>query len=642
MKSRYRALRALLALTLSLCSGVATAKELHWRALEVDARLESDGTLSVSEIQRMVFTGEWNGGERKFRLGSGQRLIFDRIVRLDPGSASGRELREGNLDAVDEYAWASGNTLRWRSRLPSDPEFSNTEIAYRLDYRITGVLRRLATEKYELDHQFAFTERDGEIEHLVVHLSLAPEWRPLGDLASTWEAGPIAPGDGFVVHAELRYAGGSPPANAAPPQLPTWFWVAVAGIYILGARLFLWRTHERDRALGRFDRLAVGPVDASWLEEHVLSLPPEVVGAMWDRNVGSAEVAATLARLTQEGKLRTEVTVSGRIFKSENLHLELLVDRNTLSDYETKLVDGLFGASQVTDTESIRKRYRSTGFDPASKIRAGLESRLKRVGGFAEGSPKPAWRPTGILLLAGFLLVAGTLTAASSGLFKSLPPGNAGPSIALIFALVLVSIPGWIGAFVGQGRVTGLFGPHVALFLSELATAALLILFAFIPAMSAGLLLGGLCVALAIARSQANVLATRESAESLVRRRELLAARDHFERELAKERPALEDRWFPYLLAFGLAPKMDRWFRRFGGTLQRSGATYTSMSGGSGSSSGGGWSGGGGAFGGGGASATWAMAATAMSSGVAAPSSSGSGGGSSSGGSSGGGGGGGW
>ena len=155
---------------------------------------------------------------------------------------------------------------------------------------------------------------------------------------------------------------------------------------------------------------------------------------------------------------------------------------------------------------------------------------------------------------------------------------------------------------------------------------------------------GGLLFALGLTRSHANILATRESAESLARRRELAAARDHFAAELAKEQPQLDDRWFPYLLAFGLAPKMERWFRRFGTLAERRGSTYTSMAGGGGSFSGSGgsngWSGGGGAFGGGGASATWAMAATAMSSGVSAPSSSG--GGSSGGGSSGGGGGGGW
>jgi hypothetical protein len=153
-------------------------------------------------------------------------------------------------------------------------------------------------------------------------------------------------------------------------------------------------------------------------------------------------------------------------------------------------------------------------------------------------------------------------------------------------------------------------------------------------------------VALAMARATFNILSTRESAEGLIRRRELERARDYFERELRKDQPQLEDRWFPYLLALGLAPDVDKWFRRFGGVARGVGGTMRtspgSFSTGGGSSSGGSsWTGGGGSFGGAGASATWAMAATAMSAGVSKPGSSSSGGGGG-GGSSGGGGGGGW
>ncbi len=647
MASRRNRIRFATATALLCVAAGVFAKELHWQALEVDARLESDGTLTIAEVQRMVFTGDWNGGERKFRLGSGQRLTLDRLVRLDDGGASGSELRPGNLDAVDEYKWAESDTLRWRSRLPSDPEFDATELDYRLDYRVTGALRKIGEHAYRLDHQFAFTERDGAIERLVVHLTLAPEWRPASGLPVSWELGPLAPGEGFVLTTDFAYEGSAAPANAVPPQLPSWMRLGVVAVFVAGALGFERATRRRDRALGRFAATsspARERIDPAWLEEKVFALAPEVVGAMWDRAVGSAEVAATLARLTQEGKLKTEVTVSGRIFKSENLHLELLADRASLSDYEGKLIDGLFGGARVTDTDSIRRRYRSTGFDPAGKIRSGVEARLKRVRGFAEGSPKPSWKPTALLLLAGIAVLAATALAAAAGLLGGAAPGASALCIGLPIALLVVSIPGWVGALTGQGRVGSLAGPYFGLLLSGAATAGTLWGFAGRPAASVSLLVGGLLVALALARSHANVLATRESVESLARRRELAAARDYFAAELAKEHPGLDDRWFPYLLAFGLAPKMERWFRRFGALAQTSAGSFTSMAGGSGGGSGGsgGWSGGGGAFGGGGASATWAMAATAMSAGVSAPSSSGGSGGGGGGGSSGGGGGGGW
>ena len=45
----------------------AFARELHWSAMDVRARLDDSGTLHVVERQAMVFTGDWNGGERIFR-----------------------------------------------------------------------------------------------------------------------------------------------------------------------------------------------------------------------------------------------------------------------------------------------------------------------------------------------------------------------------------------------------------------------------------------------------------------------------------------------------------------------------------------------------------------------------------------------
>ncbi len=622
----------------------AGAKELHWKALEVEARLEPDGTLAVSELQRLVFTGDWNGGERKFRLGLGQRVTLDRIVRLRPGEADGIELVRGSLDEVDQYSWASADTVRWRSRRPADPPFDGSELDYRLDYRLTGILQRVGERAYRLDHQFAFTERDGVIEKIVVHLALAPEWRALSPLPVSWEAGPLAPGEGLVVTTDLEFAGEGAPGNAAPPRLATGLRLAGVAVFVAGALLFLLLIFRRDRALGRFAAAKRDPIDASWLEEKVFALPPEVVGAAWDRSVGSAEVAATLARLTQEGKLKSAVETTGRFFKRENLHLELLVDRESLTDYEGKLIGALFGTARVTDTETLRAKYRSTGFDPAAKIRSGVETRLKRVRGFAAGSPHPKWRPTALLLAAGVALLVLSAWISWAGQNAASTTGTGLLCVFLPLALVVAAIPGWGGAIAGQGRVGSLVGPFFALAISDLLLAGALWGFSAWPGAHLGHLAGGVLFALGLARSHANLLATRESAESLVRRRELVAARDYFAAELARPEPRLEDRWFPYLLAFGLAPRMERWFRRFGGLAERGGGGFTSVASAGGGGSGGtsGWSGGGGAFGGGGASATWAMAATAMSAGVAAPSSSGGGGGGGGGGSSGGGGGGGW
>jgi uncharacterized membrane protein YgcG len=614
----------------------AGAKELHWTALEVDARLENDGTLTISELQRMVFTGDWNGGERIFRTFLGQSIEMDRIVRIDASGAS-RELQRGDLDDVDRWNWKGSNTVRWRSRAPSDPEFDRTPIDYRLDYRVLGVLKKNG-ERYVLDHDFAFADRQGAaIDRVVVRLALGSNWRAASPMPVSWEHGSLPSGEGFVVHQEFDYLGDQPPVAGLTQKPPAWVPPAVVGTFLAAVGYFFVRWRVRDGALGRFVPRAKSEVDAAWLEENVFSHRAEVIGAAWDRKVSSSEVAGLLARLTAEGKIASEVrTNKALIFKKDDLHLRLLVDRSAFQGYERELIDGLFGALDETDTASLRKRYRSSGFDPAAKIRQGVEEGVERLGGFSTRSKKPDWKPTGILLLAALIVFAAAFR---------MVPANRG----VIFAILLAFTAPWLffglaGGLRGQDRVDGAVGPLIQILLGMALLAAGLGGLAILPGTAPVHVLGALLWALALARSSFNLLSTRESAESLTRRRWLSQAREYFVRELRAERPRLEDRWFPYLVSFGLGGDMDRWFRRFGSAATRSptASTFGGGSGGSGggSSGGGGWSGGGGAFGGGGSSATWAAAATAMGAGVASASSSSSGGGG--GGSSGGGGGGGW
>jgi hypothetical protein len=163
------------------------------------------------------------------------------------------------------------------------------------------------------------------------------------------------------------------------------------------------------------------------------------------------------------------------------------------------------------------------------------------------------------------------------------------------------------------------------------------------PVLLTGLLLvlaGAALLALALAQPT-------ETVERLAFRRQLVSARRFFERELQRPEPKLQDRWFPYLLAFGLSREVDRWFAAFGGdgSDHRTRSVVPVPLGSPSGSSGGGWSGGGpqfggGTFAGGGAGGSWGVAAAGMAAGVAAPSSGSSAG--VGGVSSGGGGGGGW
>ena len=58
-------------------------RSLYWRDLTVNARLDADGRLHLKERHAMVFTGDWNGGERNFSLVVGQDFDFERISRID-------------------------------------------------------------------------------------------------------------------------------------------------------------------------------------------------------------------------------------------------------------------------------------------------------------------------------------------------------------------------------------------------------------------------------------------------------------------------------------------------------------------------------------------------------------------------------
>jgi hypothetical protein len=608
----------------------ALARELHWRSIEVDARLEPDGSLAVVETQAMIFTGDWNGGERRFELRFGQQIELVRIARIDPESGREIELVEGDLDQVDEYAWHDSRTLRWRSRLPSDPPFDRREIVYRIEAVYSGILRAAGEGLWVLDHDFLFADRDGPVERARVALELGEGWQLAAPAPTVVETGAIPPGEGLVVRRELRWTGAGRPARAAVEWPDPRRSLSAVGLLVLLAleRLISW--WRRDAALGRF---AAGPtrVDRAWLEERLFSVAPEVVGAAWDREIAGAEVAATLARLVAERKLSSRVERRGwSVFGRDVLHLKLEVPLGAIDETARPLIEALFPLGAEIDTDRLRDHYRSSGFQPASKLRSRLERRVSALRGFEKGSPPPSRWPSLGLLVVAIAVAAWAAATTPTGVAAFFGAG----------ALFVASIPGWAGAGVGQGRLGVPVGALVAISISLLLQWALVAGAGLIPGASWHLVAAMAVFAAAFSRPFFNVLATRESVESLALRRELDAARRFFAAELRRERPALEDRWFPWIVAFGLAPQVDRWFRARAGATGATIHAPTSIGGASGSS-GGGWTGGGGSFGGAGATASFAAAVSSMAAGVAKPSSSGGSGGGG-GGSSGGGGGGGW
>lgn len=592
-------------LALLVFSPALFAKSLSWRAVDVTANLDRDGVLHVAEKQVILFDGDWNGGERVFKAGDGQQFTFEGMSRIDDDGQS-VALTRGALDEVDHYDIENGR-VRWRARKASDPAFENAELTYVLNGTYTNIIRDLGENKYRISHDFFVRDRPGAVERFHVKLEFAPEWNS-EPIEVTREN--LQPGDTVIVTRQLTWSGQGAPAGvlrrlSAAQILP------LVALLLIGVPLIVWLFARGERNAGRRERVD-DAVDERWLEQHLFSMPPEVAGAALHGKVGASEVAAMLARMTQEGKLSSEV-------KDGELHLHR--HAHHLSGAEALLADALFFGAKETSTARIRAHYSDTGFSPASTIKPRITSELDELPGWKEKRKKGWLIVIDLLLLvvAGVTMVGTSADSATLGLAILgfglsfligflVAPANARGITKFwlrVFALLLVLAPALLGCFLTVAGSQE--SPLPPIFLAmNVAVALLLTKFLF------------------------DVMRTPESRERILRRKRLLHARDFFDQQLRAEQPLLHDDWMPYLIGLGLGKNVDRWFASFGGrqtpsydrdysTIGRSGSTSSSSDSGSSRPT---FSGGGGRFGGAGATGGWSMAAAGMAAGVSAPSSS--------------------
>ncbi|MBP7775711.1 MAG: DUF2207 domain-containing protein [Acidobacteria bacterium] len=625
---------------LTLPVSALTQRELHWDRLDVTAHLEADGRLTVVETQTIVFTGDWNGGERTFNIRPWQSVDLDGMRRFGPDGWVPMT-RDSSLDDVDDYASADGSTVRWRSRLPSDPPFAGTAIRYQIAYGLSGILLKDGDE-YRLDHDFAFPDRHGAIAQFALHLTFDPVWQPRTELQPVYTAGPLADGESFVLSIPLGFSGATAP-SARDLRRPRE--IVLGTLVVLGFALLsmLW-FFAREQWNGRFAPLT-RDIDEPWLAEHIFRHPAEVVAAAWDENVGSAEVVSLIARMVADGTLHSAVgNGKHKRGKTAEMTLRLLVDRDTLRGHERVLVDKLFvGGRTVTSTSVVRAYYRKTGFTPSDEIEPQLKVAVDQM--------LPAGHaPWGLPVVAPALWVLG-LTLIGRNWLEGHPAG-----LALMVPMAVITAVGWGAGYKFRGYLQ--WGVREALLCLTPALAIALGAAAYLwfyagsgrialpPLTVAGLV----SVTLGCLHAAVGALKSRRHRAALAFRKTLTAGRAHFIAELRKDHPALRDEWYPWLLAFELTKEMDAWStaRISPESRSRVGSSDVAHST-SEPASGGAWTGfGGGRSGGGGGGATWQAAASGMAATVSSPSSSsgggsgGSSGGSSGGGSSGGGGGGGW
>ncbi|MBU1139891.1 MAG: DUF2207 domain-containing protein [Proteobacteria bacterium] len=398
------------------------ARTIFWHDMEVKASLDGDGCLHIREEQTMVFSGNWNGGERDFQVRPGQRMQFEGISRLDE---NGQEipLIQGDMKLVDHWDYNGSTTIRWRSRLPSDPVFNKTKITYVLRYSLSHIL--IANkEGYLLNHDFCFPERSGLVKNFRLDLDFDPVWQspPVSMIRTN-----IAPGQGVVLRQQLYFSGQGTPtifkeqpsAPATIPSLPAspaavWLRLILLVVLMAGS---LWRIRmffRWENGLERFVRVeSADTIDRRWLEKELFVYKPEVVGATWDKTSSTAEVAAVLARLVQEDRMESWLEPYRLAFFNYRipgmapvLHLKLLQARGSFLGYEQKLIKGLFvNNSMTTDTKTIRNYYqkKQRTFDPVSKIQEPLKRQMEKLTDEGEIRLKMIWMPT--VVLAGFLVL---------------------------------------------------------------------------------------------------------------------------------------------------------------------------------------------------------------------------------------------
>jgi uncharacterized membrane protein YgcG len=625
----------------------STARSLYWQNLLVDATLMSNGELLVREEQTIVFTGDWNGGERIFAIRPGQTFVLTGIWRK-AADDNLLPLTKGNLQHIDHWDWGSNDTLRWRSRLPGDPPFSATPITYVLEYRLGRILTPQKDGGFILDHDFAFPNRSGEIQHFRLTLQYDDGWQQV-ESPLVIEKQHLAPGQSVVYTTILYSKAPEKVAVYEKPLIPLrhadtgitppagWLrWgspLALFGIFLVSSVLFY--LHER-RAQRFVKNISPDDINEEWLNEHVFSMLPETVGATWDKTTNSHEVAAILARLVVEGKMTSQLEqvkmpLFGLKIPGMNiLHLTLQQPRSHFRDYERKLIDGLFIDGNTTDTKTIREYYRKKGktFQPALKIRTPLEKQVKNLTANFKINNQNTWFAILLLSLVGLVLLV-----VNGFLHQRELPFTVMGGILGVFG----SINGGVASNSYKNRSDGLIGRSLLVHLFPLL--AILVFCAMsLVGISTLLTLALFTWYTSLIFSAFFLARSTDTPKGVKLCRNLTAARTYLQNELRQAKPAIKDEWFPYLLAFGLGRQVDQWHRQFSDRSvfrSREGTSFDSSSSSSGTS---GFTGGGGSFGGAGASGAWEAAATSLGASSSSSSSSSGGGG----GSSGGGGGGGW
>ncbi len=349
-----------------------SAKSLDWEKIEVNAHLTKEGILEVEEIQAIRFDGDWNGGYRDYKVSYGQTLTLQGIERKSD-SMEWVSLKEGNLDLLDHYAYYKEDKhLRWRSRQITDPPFENKIIEYRIRVRYEGILSRNWNEEFTLNHDFAFSERDGGIKKIHLELTWDSAWQlaNTGDSKLVFDSENILPGKGFVKEVKFHYN------SADTSNLPDSLWkrlgirflyLFIIPIILLALQFLIYFYCVGKGVFAKPQELK----DWDEFKKQLGNFTPEEIAILSEKGL----VEAWMTRLILEKKIR--------VIKNENLRIERLVPISEFSERDQKIIKELFieDKSSVTSKE-IKEYYKKkdSSFSLFSSIQSRIEKELEQKG----------------------------------------------------------------------------------------------------------------------------------------------------------------------------------------------------------------------------------------------------------------------
>lgn len=611
---------------LYLAPQLVQARTIEWEKIVVSAKLDKDGGLSIQEDQTMIFNGDWNGGERFFRVEPGQYFELTNLLRFNEQKMQFVPLEYGRIDLVDHYSYGN-KILRWRSRLQSDPVFNNKKIRYRIDSYYSKIIQPEG-DHFLLNHDFAFPDRSGDIFSLEINLEVDPSWG--AETKKQFRFSDLRPGQSAIVRAELRPHHQKFAINKerTPTHIFDLSWISL--ILVVLASLFFYKTYKKFEL--KSGRLLAAPdpgvVNEDWLVNNIFSFSPEQISGLWFDEVNEYAVGALLNNLCNKKKLELKQLEKETIISRANYRFKLLVPIEKLSNCEKLLLAKIFFDSRFEiTTEELRDHIQnnpSEAFGPISLISNPIEKELENHPqlGLEEFEQGSLLRTFTFISFAFIFIMIGLITENYNIL-------NLSVECAIIVVTFLIAQT--YTQFV-QKTIRNLKHHMPWIYLCSILPSLVAYLYAklFTNGFEIWTSLGLSFLGVAISSSIYNLCKTKNVPSRIKKRIEVDSAKMYFEQELSKERPNIKDEWASYLMALGLTSQMDSWQSSF--RSSHDSQSYSTNSG-IGSNT---WTGGGGAFSGAGASDSWTSCFSSISASVSTSSSP------SGGSSSGGGGGGGW